>query len=442
MENIKQIINKAGAGNIESFETLIKRFQNMAFGLAYAILKDSYLAEDVVQESFIEIYKNISKLKNYKAFAGWLKQTVIKYCDRMTRRKKHVTVPLDMAMNVKSNYPEPHQIAEQTELRSKVIKAVLKLPENLRTVTTLFYIDNYKQKDIAAFLSLPVSTIKKRLYSSRRKLKELMMDTLKTELNAISLPGNFAGDLLMFPFPKLEPEVKITDCPDEDMEIRCIDAQSLFVPLIKNGRCNWTFYDRPRGNLSGIYEYYIVDFIQYNKATFLKAWSRYTEFNTDYPVEWQESHYQIENNAFRRISLKRDDKGKAKVHDYIWPWENVEDKPHPMILKTGIKSKSMNSGQVMGVSRVTINGKTWKCLKVAAPGQHFKDPKKKPTVYAEWYINTKGRTIFFRRYNGPNYTHKDKPTSFESLKGQLEIEFEGRKFRHVYDTMPDIVFEE
>jgi len=109
-----------------------------------------------------------------------------------------------------------------------------------------------------------------------------------------------------------------------------------------------------------------------------------------------------------------------------------------MQLTVGTKWGGFCGAEVVGVSEVKIGGGSWKCLKVVACGQHFKTDDGSPATFAEWYIAEEGRTVFFRRYNGPGYARPDQPRSFESLAGTVEVQFKGITFRHSYDCIPDI----
>lgn len=169
----------------ESFREIVTRFQDLAYGCAYAVLGDFWLAEDVAQESFITAWQKLNQLRKPEAFPGWFRQIVLSECYRLTRGKKLQFVPLDSAevesRNVasKSN-PEAH--AELNELRGNVREAIKALPEHERLITTLFYLNEYSQREIGVFLDLPVSTIVKRLYSARQRLKQGMIEMLEDDL--------------------------------------------------------------------------------------------------------------------------------------------------------------------------------------------------------------------------------------------------------------------
>ena len=68
MAEMKSLINRAQAGELEAYGAIVQRLQDMAVGYAYSILGDFHLAEDAVQESFIEAYPNLSKVYGPTAF--------------------------------------------------------------------------------------------------------------------------------------------------------------------------------------------------------------------------------------------------------------------------------------------------------------------------------------------------------------------------------------
>jgi phenylalanyl-tRNA synthetase alpha subunit len=82
-------------------------------------------------------------------------------------------------------------MAAKAELKESVLAAIASLPEADRTTTTLFYINGYSQADIAGFLEVPVTTVKNRLYTSRKRLRERMMNMVADEMRNHPLPEKF-----------------------------------------------------------------------------------------------------------------------------------------------------------------------------------------------------------------------------------------------------------
>ena len=80
------------AERLAVFGQIVVRYQDMAYGCAYAVLGDFHLAEDAAQEAFVEAYRKPADLREPKAFPGWFRKVVLKHCDRFVRRKRVPTV--------------------------------------------------------------------------------------------------------------------------------------------------------------------------------------------------------------------------------------------------------------------------------------------------------------------------------------------------------------
>ena len=191
MEELNVLVVRARDGDLDAYGLIVRRFQDMAYGCGYSLLGDFHLAEDAAQEAFIEAYRDLSKLREPAAFPGWFRRIVFKHCDRLTRRKRISTVPLEAAAEIASRDPGPDEMAEEREMKDKVLEAIQALPENERMVTTLFYINGYSQKEIAEFLNVRVTTVKNRLHTSRKRLKERMMHMVADELKSYPLSPEF-----------------------------------------------------------------------------------------------------------------------------------------------------------------------------------------------------------------------------------------------------------
>lgn len=185
MKEIEQIVLRAAdpssplTARREAFGELVIRFQDMAFGCAFAVLGDVYLAQDTAQEAFVVAWQKLAQLRDAAAFPGWFKRIVLTQCNRLTRCKRLQIVPLEDAPAID---PGPHASAERHDLLAKVLRAINALPENERLVTTLFYVDGYTQADIGEFLEVPVTTVNKRLYSARQRLKGSVVELFKSDL--------------------------------------------------------------------------------------------------------------------------------------------------------------------------------------------------------------------------------------------------------------------
>ena len=183
MEALNLLVRAAQGGDLEAFDEIVGRFQDMAYASAYSMLGDAQLAEDAAQEAFLEAYLNLAKLHEPAAFPGWFRRIVFKQGDRLTRGKHIPTMPLENAFDMPLADLNPATVVERRETNLLVRRAIDELPDHERTVTLLFYSTGYALKDIAAFLEVPVTTIKKRLHDARKHLKESLVDMVRDTLH-------------------------------------------------------------------------------------------------------------------------------------------------------------------------------------------------------------------------------------------------------------------
>jgi RNA polymerase sigma factor (sigma-70 family) len=166
----------------DAFGRLVVRFQDMAYGYAYAILGDAHLAQDAAQEAFIVAYQNLNQLREPKAFPGWLRRIVFTHCNRMTRGQRAHERSLETVPHLASGEPTPLSELEDKEMRERIQAAIQALPESQRMATVLYYIDGYSQKEVAEFLEVSVDAVKKRLQRAREQLQEKVVEMVQENL--------------------------------------------------------------------------------------------------------------------------------------------------------------------------------------------------------------------------------------------------------------------
>jgi RNA polymerase sigma factor (sigma-70 family) len=165
-----------------AFGELVMRFQDMAYGYAYAILGDVHLAQDAAQEAFIAAYQNLDHLREPKAFPVWLRRIVFTQCCRLTRGKRLANQSLD-TVQLSSSQPTPLAALEAQEMKEQIQAAIQALSEPQRVATVLYYIDGYSQNEVAEFLGISVDAVKKRLQRARERLQERMVEMVQENLH-------------------------------------------------------------------------------------------------------------------------------------------------------------------------------------------------------------------------------------------------------------------
>ena len=182
MQDLGDLVLSAQAGNADAFASLVRRYQDFAYALALARVGDPQLAEDIAQEAFLQAHRDLHSLREPRAFGGWLRRLVAKHADRVLRRKHLSTTPLEAALETYDDKARPPELVEAHELSEFIRAEINRLPDRERLAVALHYIAGRPQSEIAEFLGVPPSTIKKRLHDARRRLKERLMNQLGDQL--------------------------------------------------------------------------------------------------------------------------------------------------------------------------------------------------------------------------------------------------------------------
>ncbi|HEX6384321.1 MAG TPA: sigma-70 family RNA polymerase sigma factor [Anaerolineae bacterium] len=197
MEDLEELVVAAQQGNTDAFGRIVDRFQDMAYFTALRYLGDQQQAQDAAQDAFIDAHRCLPTLEAPRAFPAWFRRIVFKHSHRQVRRRRPALIPDEAWDNLPAEGPGPDQMLEQMQRQQAVRAAIQALPDIYRQVTQLFYLAGHSYGDVATHLSLPVSTVKKRLYTARQLIKE-KMSPMTTKPYQPSQDGKFANRVKFF----------------------------------------------------------------------------------------------------------------------------------------------------------------------------------------------------------------------------------------------------
>jgi RNA polymerase sigma-70 factor, ECF subfamily len=152
----------------QEFEELVRANQSMVFSLAYHFLHDRAAAEEVAQEAFLALHRNLDRIDSARHAVFWLRKvTVQRAIDEARRRKRHAA--LDLA-----EMPEPASGAVAGDVfRDEMLRRmVASLPDAARAVMVLRYQEDLDPAEIADVLEMPLGTVKSHLHRSLALLRE------------------------------------------------------------------------------------------------------------------------------------------------------------------------------------------------------------------------------------------------------------------------------
>jgi RNA polymerase sigma-70 factor (ECF subfamily) len=172
------LIARVAARDRSAFEELHRRYAQAVFGLALRRIPDRGHAEDAAQESFAAIWRSASTYDPGRGpGAPWLYAVARNAIVDARRRMPTTTVsdPPELA----SLEAEPPEQAEASWLAWRVHRALAGLPEHERTVIELAYWSGLSQSEIAAFLHLPLGTVKTRTRGGLARLSDELEEELR-----------------------------------------------------------------------------------------------------------------------------------------------------------------------------------------------------------------------------------------------------------------------
>jgi RNA polymerase sigma-70 factor (ECF subfamily) len=174
------LIAQSRAGDLESFNALVKMYQNQVYGVALRMVRDAALAEDLAQDAFISAFRNLNQYRG-GSFKSWLMRIVRNATlDSLRRTQRRPTDSLDENMvafesQLVSDEPSPADVAENAELGDHIKDVMAELHPDQKMALVLIDIEGYSYEDAAQAMSVGVGTVKSRLSRARARMRETLM---------------------------------------------------------------------------------------------------------------------------------------------------------------------------------------------------------------------------------------------------------------------------
>lgn len=151
----------------EYLTSLMNRYGDSVFRMCYAYLKDYQLAEDVAQETFIQVYQHYGEFRNQSSIKTWIIQIAINLCKNQMRTRWWKVQFYQKIMEME----EVEECYDSLLNRQIIFEEICKLPVKYREVILLYYYQGLKISEIAKILNKSDSAIKSRLTRARERLK-------------------------------------------------------------------------------------------------------------------------------------------------------------------------------------------------------------------------------------------------------------------------------
>lgn len=167
----EELVALAQAGDVDSFNHLVRRWERPIFALAYRTLGREEDARDIAQEAFLRAYRALPGFKGDAKFSSWLYRIALNLCrDWMRRARRHPLIDVPEGVEVEALAAERRDVATvedlaaRSELSAAVAQAMALLPAEQRTAIVLKEYQGLTFQEIADVMNCPLSTAKTRLY--------------------------------------------------------------------------------------------------------------------------------------------------------------------------------------------------------------------------------------------------------------------------------------
>ena len=156
----------------ESQQKLYQMYSKTIFNTCLRMVKNTERAEEVLQDIFISVFKNIAKFRRESSLYTWINRIAINHCLNDLRKKRQQNIPLDSSEAIKQ-IKEKAEIEEDNWQLEKIKKGMEQLPEGYRMILSLYAFEGFSHIEIAKKLNISVVTSRTQYHRAKKKLKAL-----------------------------------------------------------------------------------------------------------------------------------------------------------------------------------------------------------------------------------------------------------------------------
>ena len=173
------LLRRVKAGDELAWEAFVRQYQGRIFGLAYHYLGQAEDARDLAQETFVHIYRNLSRLPDEAGLVPWMLCITRNLCMDLFRRRKARPptwdIPVEELGHLQAEAADPVQDLHEQGRRTLVHLALRELSDLNREMILLKDIQGLALEEIATLLGIPLGTAKSRSHRARLELAEKLL---------------------------------------------------------------------------------------------------------------------------------------------------------------------------------------------------------------------------------------------------------------------------
>lgn len=166
---MEELITKAQKGDTEAFTKIIISMKNELYKIAKTRITNESDIDDVIQETMLETFRSIKKLRDPKKLKMWIIKILINKCNKVYRKKYKKEISID-----EYNLDNYIVINSQKNIEDDInfYQLIQNLKYEERIVVLLFYMEEYSVEEISKMIKMNQNTVKTNLYRARQKIKK------------------------------------------------------------------------------------------------------------------------------------------------------------------------------------------------------------------------------------------------------------------------------
>lgn len=197
---LREAIERLKSGDQDAFHIFYIHTYQFVYARAKFTIRDEHEAQDLMQEVYLAVYRNIGSLKNTDSVYSWLGGITLRQGMKLVNRKKRNILLSEDQEGMFEDLPDESRGTEERIARAEEIQimkdCIYELSEEQRAVVLAYYYDEMKVEEIARLLEISEGTVKSRLYHARKRLKASLVELEKKQgyrLYSISIPAVLAA---------------------------------------------------------------------------------------------------------------------------------------------------------------------------------------------------------------------------------------------------------
>ena len=185
MDEEKIGLHQAISGDASAFGNLVEAYSQSVYNLCYRMLGDPFEAEDAAQETFIRVYKSLSRYDSERPFSTWVLSIAAHYCIDQLRRRKMKLLPFEALPyeEISDPSPNPEVNISINEDQEQIRRLLDTLSPTDRAAIVMLYWYDFSYDEISDALQISLSAVKSRLHRARRTLAQSWSESSKKSLN-------------------------------------------------------------------------------------------------------------------------------------------------------------------------------------------------------------------------------------------------------------------